>query len=92
MCQPFTTTTGVLQGEANSSLLFNIFVNKISEIFDQSCEPVQINNTDQSCLLWSDDLFVVSQSPEGLQISIDKVQKFYASLGLQLNVKKKLKY
>ena len=55
LCEPFKTTNGVLQGEANSSLLFNIFVNKISEIFDQSCEPVHINKTDHSCLLWSDD-------------------------------------
>ena len=77
-----------MQGEANSSLLFNIFVNKISEIFDQSCEPVQINNIAQSCLLWSDDLFVVSQSAVGLQIAIDKVSRFYSSLGLQLNTKK----
>ena len=88
LCEPFKTTTGVLQGEANSSLLFNIFVNKISEIFDQSCEPVQINKTDLSCLLWSDDLFVTSQSAAGLQIAIDKVAIFYSFLGLQLNVKK----
>ena len=63
-------------------------MNKISDIFDQSCDPVRINNTDQSCLLWSDDLFVCSQSAEGLQCAIDKVQLFYSSLGLQLNTKK----
>ena len=87
-CQPFRTTVGVLQGEANSPSLFNLFVNKISDIFDQSCDPVSINNTDQSCLLWADDLFVVSQSAEGLQKSIDRVYEFYTSLGLQLNVRK----
>ena len=85
LCQPFSTTVGVLQGEVMSPLLFNIFVNKISDIFDQSCDPVQINNTDQSFLLWADDLVVFSQSAEGLQSAIDKVSAFYASLGLQIN-------
>ena len=88
LCQPFYSTVGVLQGEVNSPLLFNIFVNKISHIFDQSCDPVRINETDQNCLLWSDDLFVVSQSANGLQNSINKVSDFYASLGLKLNIKK----
>ena len=88
LCQPFCSTVGVLQGEVNSPLLFNIFVNKISNIFDQSCDPVRINNTDQNCLLWADDLFVVSQSAHGLQNAINKVSDFYASLGLELNIKK----
>ena len=88
LCQPFTTTIGLLQGEVNSPLLFNLFVNYISDVFDESCDPVQINGTDQSCLLWADDLFVVSQSAEGLQRAIDKVHAFYLSLGLQLNVGK----
>ena len=77
-----------MQGETNSPLLFNLFVNKISKVFDQSCDPVLINNTNQSCLLWSDDLFVVSQSAEGLQNAINKVVAFYSSLGLQCNTKK----
>ena len=88
LCQSFTTTVGVLQGEVNSPLLFNLFVNHISEVFDESCDPVQISGTDQSCLLWADDLFVVSQSAEGLQRAINKVHLFYLSLGLHLNISK----
>ena len=82
------STVGVLQGEANSPLLFNMFINHISEIFDKSCDPVQIKNIDQSCLLWADDLFVVSKSEIGLQNAINHVSEFYDSLGLQLNTKK----
>ena len=44
LCQPFVTTTGLLQGDTNSPLLFNIFVNKITQIFDDSCDPVSFNN------------------------------------------------
>ena len=85
---PFYTTVGVLQGEANSPLLFNMFINQISEIFDESCDPVKIYNQNQSCLLWADDLFVVSTSEKGLQNAINLVSSFYTSLGLQLNTKK----
>ena len=88
LCQPFYTTVGILQGESSSPLLFNLFINKIADIFDNTCDPVRIGNTDQNCLLWSDDLFVCSQSAEGLQCAIDKVQSFYTSIGLQPNTKK----
>ena len=88
LCESFVSSAGLLQGETNSPLLFNLFVNKITEIFDQSCDPVIIDQSEQSCLLWSDDLFCVSQSAEGLQNVIDKVFAFYSSLGLQLNSKK----
>ena len=43
---------------------------------------------DLSCLLWADDLILLSSSPEGLQNSIDKTYSFYNSLGLELNTKK----
>ena len=65
-----------------------MFINRIAEIFDQSCDPVVINNTEQNCLLWADDLFVVSQSAIGLQNAINKVEDFYSSIGLQLNSEK----
>ena len=88
LCQPFVSTVGVLQGEVNSPLLFNLFVNRISEIFDQSCDPVKIGDSEQNCILWADDLLVLSESDVGLQNSIDRVNNFYSSLGLEMNIKK----
>ena len=88
LCQPFKTTKGVLQGSVNYPLLFNIFVDNITNIFDQSCDPVSIDNTPQSCLLWSDDLLLFSTSAKGLQNAIDKMGAFYASLGLDISLKK----
>ena len=49
LCQSFVTTKGLLQGEINSPLLFNIFVDKITKIFDNTCDPVFINNIPQNC-------------------------------------------
>ena len=47
-----------------------------------------MNNVDINCLLWADDLLLVSQTPAGLQKSIDKMKSFYDSLGLEVNIKK----
>ena len=88
ICKPFVSTRGILQGETSSPLLFNLFINNISKVFDQSYDPVLVNNTEQSCLLWSDDLFCISQTAEGLQNTINKVSSFYSSLGLQLHSQK----
>ena len=63
-----------------SPILFNIFIDKINEIFDKSCAPVS--------LLWADDLVLFSQTAEGLQNSINKTKNFYDSLGLKINEKK----
>ena len=88
LLQPFLTTIGVKQGCVFSPILFNIFIKKINEIFDESCAPVKLNNLDLNCLLWADDLVLFSQTAEGLQNSINKTKNFYDSLGLKINEKK----
>ena len=88
LLQPFLTTIGVKQGCVFSPILFNIFIDKINEIFDETCAPVKINNLDLNCLLWADDLVIFSQTAEGLQNSIYKTKQMYDSLGLKMNEKK----
>ena len=67
LLQPITTTIGLKQGCCMSSLLFNLFVNKLPSIFYQSCDPVSILNENFNCLLWADDLLILSRSHLGLQ-------------------------
>ena len=88
LLQPFNTTIGVKQGCVFSPILFNIFINKISDIFDESCAPLKVNNIDVNSLLWADDLLLVSETAQGLQNSINKMGNFYNSLGLKVNIKK----
>ena len=88
LVQPFETTVGVKQGCVFSPILFNLYINKICSIFDQSCDPVQLKNMDLNCLLWADDLFLVSKTANGLQNAIDKMSQFYSSMGLEVNIKK----
>ena len=88
LLKPFKTTIGVKQGCVFSPILFNIFINKIHEIFDVSCDPLSVNNKDLNCLLWADDLLLVSSSASGLQNSITKMGLFYDTLGLKVSIKK----
>ena len=88
LLQPITTTIGLKQGCCLSGLLFNLFVNKLPSIFDQSCDPVTILDEKVSCLLWADDLLIMSRSAIGLQNAISKTKSFYDSLGLEVNKQK----
>ena len=85
---PIKTSIGLKQGCVFSPILFNLFINKISGIFDETCSPVKINDKKLNSLLWADDLLIVSESPEGLQSAINKMHLFYQSLDLKINVKK----
>ena len=82
LLQPIKTTIGLKQGCCLSGLLFNLFVNKLPSIFDQSCDPVSILDEQMSCLLWADDLLIMSRSATGLKNAINKTKSFYDSLGL----------
>ena len=88
LLQPILTKIGLKQGCGLSPLLFNLFIDKITSIFDRTCDPVSLGGDDLSCLLWADDLVLLSSSPEGLQNAIDKTHCFYADIGLQMNTKK----
>ena len=88
LLQPIITTIGVKQGCVFSPILFNLFIDKICSIFYQSCSPVRIDQTELNCLLWADDLLLCSKTDIGLQNCIDKMENFYSSLGLRINIKK----
>ena len=74
--QPIRTSIGLKQGCGISPILFNTFINKLPTVNDQSCDQVQLGGRDMNCLLWADDLMVVSKSAEGLQAAIDKTFQF----------------
>ena len=88
LLQPILTTIGVKQGCGLSPLLFNLFINKLPDIFDKSCDPVKLGSLEINSLLWADDLVLLSSTAAGLQKSMDKTFSFYQDLGLDINIKK----
>ena len=88
LLEPFISTISVKQGCVFSPLLFNLYIDKIGTIFDQTCDPVTIENDKINCLLWADDLLLISESASGLQECINRMNLFYSDLGLKINIKK----
>ena len=63
----FETKVGVKQGCVLSPIFFNIFLSDLPDIFDSNCHPVKLNNTSLHCLLYADDLIILSERSDGLQ-------------------------
>ncbi len=73
----FETNVGVKQGCVISPILFNIFLNDIPKIFDTAQSfPVTLYAELINCLLYADDIALVSSTEEGLQHCIDRLQSY----------------
>ena len=81
LLQPILTTIGLKQGYGISPLLFNLFINKLPDIFDETCDPAKLGKDDLSSLFWADDLVILSCTAQGLQNAIDKTVSFYNDHG-----------
>ena len=88
LLEPFTTTVGVKQGCTFSPLLYNLYSNDLDKIFDNTCDPAQIDNIDINCITWADDLLLISKSAKGLQEAMKRTSTYFNSLGLSINYNK----
>ena len=52
LTRPFVTTLGLKQGCIFSPLLFNLYVNKLPDVYDSECHPVFVNGKPVHCLMW----------------------------------------
>ena len=76
LANAFRSAIGVKQGCVLSPLFFKIFIADLSDIFDEDCHPVLLNSTKLNCLSYADDLVLLSESKEGLQRCIDKLNAY----------------
>jgi hypothetical protein len=84
----FTSDVGVRQGDNLSPTLFNLFVNDIPDIFDSSCAPVSMHTRSLNCLLYADDLVILSESAHGLQNALNRLNQYCSDWGLTINPQK----
>ena len=86
---PFQSLVGLKQGCNLSPLLFNLFINDIPNMIDNSnSDPPYLGELSISCLLYADDLVILSRTKEGLQESIDTLHKFTDKWFLEINKSK----
>ena len=84
----FSTNRGVRQGCVLSPLLFNIFLSDIQNIFDECGHNPKINDTEISCLIWADDILILSETEKGLQAKLDNLAKYCKKNKLEVNTDK----
>ena len=90
MTQFFPYSKGVRQGCPLSPSLFNIYLNDLVPSLSLSnSAPLGLpNGSSISCMMYADDLILLSKSEEGLQSMLDKLQEFCESWELSINLKK----
>ena len=84
----FESFVGLRQGCNLSPMLFNIFINNLTEIFDEKCCPVTIGNYNLNCLLYADDLLLLSETENGLKECIARLGHYAKVWKLSVNLKK----
>ena len=84
----FRTNQGVRQGCVLSPLLFNIFLSDIQETFDKCRDNPELNEQEISCLIWADDILILSESEKGLQAKLDNLASYCQKNKLEFNTDK----
>ena len=88
LTKPFNAYRGVRQGCVLSPLLFNIYVNDLPRSFDKSCSPVMLEDLKINCLMYADDILLLSETEEGLKQCIDKLCLYNKKWRLNINESK----
>ena len=71
-----------------SPSLFNIFIDDIKDLFDASCDPVDMFDVPLSHLLYADNLILMSTSMDGLNKCLEKLRSYCNTWQMEVNIKK----
>jgi hypothetical protein len=58
------------------------------KIFENICDPITINNIKLSCLMYADDIVLISESAKGLQNCLNKLSNYCDICNLSVNIDK----
>ena len=89
LTQHFTTTSGLLQGEIMSPILFSLYVNDFEMYFlSQNCPSIELQLINIFLLMYADDTVLISETPDGLQNMLDKLYEYTQEWNLTVNINK----
>jgi exonuclease III len=83
------SSRGLKQGGVLSPTLFNIYLYDLpTNLLDALSSPVWLDNKQVNCLMYADDLVLLSESKEGLQHSLNRLETYCTKWGLTVNLSK----
>ena len=86
---PITSNLGLKQGCPLSPLLFNLYINNITQHLQPTDEDdIKLQQEKITHFMYADDLVIVSSTSNGLQDKLDKLSKFADTKDLSVNAKK----
>ena len=89
LTQFFDFDKGVRQGCPLSPLLFNLYVNDVFALIDNSIDsPIHLNNQRINALMYADDLVILAKNENDLQNSLNNLSKYCNQWELSINTKK----
>ena len=84
--ESFFQKRGVRQGCNLSPALFNIYINKLAKQIENSpASGLKLQDTEIKCLLYADDLVLLSPTREGLQQHLSQLDKYCQTWALTVN-------
>ena len=84
----FPVKLGVKQGDNLSPNLFKLFINDLPDYLKETEDAIILNNKPVQCLLYADDLVLLSTTSTGLQKRLNILQKFCQDWCLTVNPNK----
>ena len=88
MSESFPCRLGVRQGECLSPFLFAMYVNDLESHLHSADGGVTISDFKLMLLLYADDLVIFAETPEALQLQIDKLYNYCQKWKLLINTEK----
>ena len=85
---PLSSQLGLKQGGVLSPLLFNIYIDDMKLLFDETCDPIKLFDKPLSHLLYADDLVLLSTSGVGLNKCLKEISDYCEKWHLEVNIKK----